>query len=76
MISVSADSEAAARRLQLALDLFRAGEEMMRQRLRREHPGISPLDLESKLVAWLETRPGAEFGDAPGRPVPWPRRGR
>jgi hypothetical protein len=76
MVSVSTDSEAAARRLQLALDFFRTGEEMMRQRLRREHPGISPQDLEARLVAWLETRPGAVFGDASGRPVPWPRRGR
>jgi Rv0078B-related antitoxin len=76
MENVSTDLEAAARRLRLAFDLFQAGEEMMRQRLRREHPGLSELEIEVRLVEWLHTRPGAEFGDAPGRPVPWPRRGR
>jgi hypothetical protein len=25
------------------------------------------------LVAWLRDRPGAEHGDAAGRPIPWPR---
>jgi hypothetical protein len=73
---MSADLQAAARRLQLAFDLFRTGEDMMREKLRREHPGLSPREIEAKLVAWLQTRPGAEFGDAAGRPVPWPRRSR
>jgi Rv0078B-related antitoxin len=63
----------AARRLRLALDLFSTGEALMRQRLRRAHPELSPAEIERRLVQWLQTRPGAEFGDAPGHPVPWPR---
>jgi hypothetical protein len=56
-----------------ALDLFRTGEDLMRQRLRREHPELSPSAIEQRLAEWLRARPGAEFGDAPGTPIPWPR---
>lgn len=73
---VSADLEAAARRLRLALDLFQAGEEMMRQTLRRQHPELSAAEVEARLVEWLQERPGAEFGDAPGIPRSWPSRKR
>jgi len=66
--------EAAARRLRLALDMFATGEGLMRQRLRREHSGAPPKEIEARLAAWLHTRPGAELGDAPGRPATWPRR--
>ena len=57
-----------ADRLELALDLYAAGEAMMRSRLRREHPAASEAELEEMLVAWLRRRPGAPLGDAPGRP--------
>lgn len=70
------DHAAAARRLQVALDLFEAGVAMMRQKLRREHPDWSEAEVEARLSAWLQERPGAEHGDAAGRPVPWPRRPR
>jgi hypothetical protein len=75
MENVSTDLEAAASRLRLAFDLFRAGEEMMRQTLRRQYPELSARQIEARLVEWLQKRPGAEFGDAPGRVVAWPRRG-
>ena len=71
---VNAPQEAAARRLQLALDLFRTGEELMRQRLRREHPDLSPIVIERRLAEWLRERPGAEFGDSSGTHAAWPRR--
>jgi Rv0078B-related antitoxin len=74
IVGVDGRLEAAARRLRLALDLFRTGEELMRQRLRREYPALSSEEIETRLVEWLQERPGAEFGDAPGRHVPWPRR--
>lgn len=61
--------EVAARRLHLALDLFSAGEGLMRERLRREHPELSPREIEQRLRDWLRTRPGAEFGDSVGPPV-------
>jgi Rv0078B-related antitoxin len=73
MSDVDAHLEAAARRLRLALDLFSTGEQLMRQRLRREHPELSAPEIERRLVKWLRTRPGAEFGDSPGTPVAWPR---
>lgn len=64
----------AAERLRLALELFGAGEAVMRQNLRRKHPDENESQIEARLAAWLRERPGAEHGDAPGRPVPWPRR--
>jgi hypothetical protein len=59
-----------AERLRIALDLHDAGVEMMRQNLRRRHPGASEQEIERLLVAWLHERPGAEHGDAVGRPRP------
>jgi hypothetical protein len=76
MEGVDTDLEAAARRLRLAFDLYQTGEDLMRQRLRREHPDLSAAEIEALVVEWLLERPGAEFGDACGTPVPWPRGGR
>ncbi|PYM59884.1 MAG: hypothetical protein DMD79_16835 [Candidatus Rokuibacteriota bacterium] len=73
MKSVDPRLDAAARRLRLALDLFETGEALMRQRLRQEHPALTEAEIEARLLEWLQHRPGAEFGDAAGRPVPWPR---
>jgi hypothetical protein len=64
---------AEAQRLLTAFDLFEAGVDMMRHRLFREHPDASPEKIEELLGAWLMHRPGAELGDAPGRPATWPR---
>ena len=74
MKGVEAGPEAAAGRLRLALDLFSTGEQLMRQRLRRAHPDLPAREIELRLVEWLQTRPGAEFGDSPGTPAAWPRR--
>jgi hypothetical protein len=68
-----APSEAAAR-LCAAVEMFEVGVEMMRQNLRRNHPALTDLEIEARLTAWLSERPGAEFGDAVGRRVAWPRR--
>jgi len=70
---VDARLAAAARRLRLALDLFTTGERLMRQRLRRGHPELSHEELELRVVQWLRARPGAQFGDSPGKPAAWPR---
>lgn len=51
-----------------ALDLFEVAEAMVRQRLRREHPDASREEIERRVTAWLNHRPGAEYGDCPGRP--------
>jgi len=58
-----------ALRLRLALDFFDTGEAMMRQRLRRLHPDWPPARIENALGHWLHERPGAEAGDAVGRPT-------
>lgn len=41
---------------------------MTRARLRREHPDADEEEIEHLLRLWLMVRPGAEFGDALGRP--------
>jgi hypothetical protein len=66
--------EQAAARFRMTLDLFETGVEMMRQKLRRDHPGLTDHEVEARLGCWLRERPGAEFGDAVGRPAAWPRR--
>ena len=72
MTDVGGDIQA-PHRLRLALDLFATGEDLMRQRVQRQHPGLSPRDIEVRLMEWFRERPGAEFGDSPGKPVAWPR---
>jgi hypothetical protein len=64
--------ETIAARLRTAFDLCELGESMRRAQLRREHPGATDDEIEARLVAWLWTRPGAEHGDAWGRPIAWP----
>lgn len=66
-------SARAAERLRLALEMFGTGEAMMRQKLRRQHPDETDAEIEARLIAWLQERPGAEAGDAVGHPVAWPR---
>ena len=58
-------------RLRTAFDLFDAGVALKRQHLRRENPHLSSGEIEALVVAWLRARPGAEEGDAEGRPVRW-----
>lgn len=66
--------DGAAARLRTALEMFETGVEMMRQNLRRRHPTLTDAEIEARVRAWLHERPGAEFGDAVGRRVAWPRR--
>lgn len=66
---MNGDRRAATRRLLVALDLFRDGEAIMRQNLRRRRTGASDTEIDRALVTWVRTRPGAVGGDCPGRPV-------
>ncbi|MDP9194016.1 MAG: hypothetical protein M3P06_20160 [Acidobacteriota bacterium] len=52
--------------LRIALDLLDDAEELLRQRLRRT-TAMSEEEIEARVLAWLHERPGAEYGDAPGR---------
>ncbi len=56
--------------LRVAFDLADAGTDMMRMSLQRRHPGASRETIEAMLRDWLHRRPGAEFGDSWGRPIP------
>jgi Rv0078B-related antitoxin len=62
------DNSAAARRLTLAFDMYELGEQMQRARLRRLNPAASEADIAASVKSWLLTRPGADLGDAEGRP--------
>jgi hypothetical protein len=64
-----------AQKLAASLDLFEYGCAMMRENLRRAHPGADDARIDALLIAWLRTRPGAEHGDGVGRPGTWPRGG-
>ena len=61
-------------RLELAFDLYEAGEQIMRQNLKRRYPDAGREEIERRLAEWLRRRPGAEQGDGVGRPVVWPRK--
>jgi hypothetical protein len=62
-------SEDLGKKLLLALEMFDFGVAIKEQSLRRDHPELSDEEVKERLREWLHTRPGAEFGDAPGKPV-------
>jgi hypothetical protein len=66
MTSIAA---AARERFGVALELAELAEQMLRSRLRRKHPAYSEDAIEREVDAWYAHRPGAEHGDAEGRPV-------
>lgn len=61
-------AETPAARLRIALDMFEVGAQLMRGRLRREHPEWTTAQLDEAFRAWLHDRPGAPYGDHPGPP--------
>ena len=64
------DHDIMVAKLRQTFDLFEAGVSMKRASLRREHPHADADEIERLLRAWLMERPGAEHGDAVGRPRP------
>jgi len=62
------DSLTPAERLRVAFELSDAAIVLVRARLRRQHPDATEADLDARVEAWLTERPGAEGGDAVGRP--------
>ena len=69
---MSALPSTAQEKLQLALEMHEFGCAMMRQNLLRRFPHDTEADRERRFVEWLQTRPGAEHGDALGRSRPLP----
>jgi hypothetical protein len=47
-------------RMRAASDLYQAAEDLMRQRLRRQHPDETAEEVERRLVSWLLQRRDAE----------------
>jgi len=71
---MAAREELIAERFRTTLALFELGEAMLRQKLKRKFPQASEAEIEARIREWLDRRPGAQHGDAVGRPVAWPRR--
>lgn len=65
------DVEAAVQaRMAVTMALHDDGVQMMRLNLRRRHPDATDEEIDMRLGAYLQTRPGVEFGDCDGRLVP------
>jgi hypothetical protein len=52
--------------MRTTFDLFDLALKMQRQNLLRRHPDASPEEIDRRLAEWLQSRPGAELGDAAG----------
>lgn len=59
-------SSAAAQRLRAALDMYEFGERMYRNTLRRRDPAATSAQIDQRVRAWQQERPGAHLGDAEG----------
>ena len=55
-------------RLRIALDMAATGIEMKRMQFRREQPEWDESQVAAAMRAWLQDRPGAPYGDYPGKP--------
>lgn len=60
-----------AEKLQMSLDMFDYGCEVMRATLQRRHPNLAEAEVQELLLAWLRDRPGAPDGDGVGRARVW-----
>ncbi|MCB1252666.1 MAG: hypothetical protein M9891_00850 [Austwickia sp.] len=54
-------------RLLMALEMADLGEQMVRSRIRREHPDLEEAGVQEAIARWRRDRPGAPHGDYPGR---------
>lgn len=57
------------RRMQIAFELYEVAEQMKRQNILRQNPKATEEEIEEGIRKWLHHRPGAEHGDAEGRPA-------
>jgi Rv0078B-related antitoxin len=60
---------AAGRRIEDSLSLYDSALLMTRERLRRERPHASEIEIDRLVAAWIHEHPGAEDGDGVGRPI-------
>lgn len=66
MRAVAVRDPALIARVQATFDLYETAEALMRQNLRRRFPRETDEQIERRILAWLQDRPGAEHGDASG----------
>ena len=52
--------------LRVAFDLFDAAEALLRQNILREFPESTEQEIEAKIIAWLQDRPGDCMANVPG----------
>jgi hypothetical protein len=74
MDDTDAARERLAEKLRLALAMSEDGFNMKRQQLRRRFPEADESEIDRMFRAWLQERPGAQYGDGVGRLSTWPRR--
>ena len=55
-------------RVRTTFELYEMAEAMMRQNLRRQFPQESEEQIEARVVAWLQDRPGEPISDAASGP--------
>ena len=67
------DELSPSQRFAVGLEMCDLGIRIQRQNLRRERREASEAEIDRLLADWLAERPGAESGDAEGRPAVWPR---
>ncbi len=60
--------------MQMAFELYEVAEAMKRQNTRRRHPDLDEAEVEERVLEWLRSRPGVEYGD--GDEASFVRRGR
>jgi len=73
-VRTTSNTRELGQRLEFAFHLFEAGEQIMRQNLKRRYPDADAREIERRIEEWLCSRPGAELGDGVGRSVAWPRK--
>ena len=57
------DSRSVIERFRTTVDLWATGLTLRRQTIRRNRPEASDEEVDALLNAWLQERPGAEWGD-------------
>jgi hypothetical protein len=65
-LTLMEDSDAAARRMRAAIEMYEVGVAMYTMRMRREHPDASDAEIDAMVNRWSLDRPGARDGDAAG----------
>jgi hypothetical protein len=71
---MSAQHDRETRRLRVALGMFQAGVDMMRQNLRRADPSATDTEIRIRVGNWLRERPGGSSETVKAASCPGPDR--